>query len=62
MYGNQAQLGLVAHAYNLSTQKQSQEDCEFETTLGYVVSKILFQEKKNLAQGLAYGRNIVSTG
>lgn len=59
---NHVQLGLVVHAYNLSTQKWRQEDCEFETSLGYVVREILFQGKKILAQGLAYSKCIVSAG
>lgn len=37
----QVQLGLMAYAYNPSTQKWRQEDCEFETNLSYVVSEIL---------------------
>jgi hypothetical protein len=30
------QLGLGAHAYNLSTQRLRQEDGEAETSLGYI--------------------------
>ena len=37
----QVQLGLMAYAYNPSTQKWRQEDCEFQTSLSYVVSEIL---------------------
>lgn len=47
---NHVQLGLVVHAYNLSTQKWRQEDCEFETSLGHNERNSISREKKILAQ------------